>query len=358
MQRRNLLRGVAAAGVGAAAAVPALAQSPSKADPKGTAPPPRDWDDPSLVVYPDPAMEVFDDRFKKYIAGTNTLTRLWKGGSWTEGPVYFGDMHSVIFSDIPNNRLLRYDELTGITSVFRSPSNFSNGNTRDRQGRLVTCEQGFRRVTRTEYGGDITVLADSYQGKKLNSPNGVIVKSDDTIWFTDPSYGIEGDNEGAKAQSELPHNVYRLDPKSGQLTVVAGDFTQPNGLCFTPDEKKLYISDTGGPSVIRIFDVGDDGKLSNGRIFHDLKDAGGGIADDMRVDVDGNVWSAGGWSSDANFNGVSVYAPDGTPLGRLVLPEVAGNLCFGGMGHHHSTLYICASHSLYSYNVGTRGVEL
>ena len=359
MQRRNLLRGAAAAGVGMAAAVPALAQSPSTADPKGTLPPPRDWDDPTLVVYPDPAMEVFDPRFKKYIAGTTTLRRLWRGGSWTEGPVYFGDMHSVIFSDIPNNRLLRYDELTGETYLFRYPANFANGNTRDRQGRLITCEQGVRRVTRTEYNGDITVLADNYQGKKLNSPNGVVVKSDDTIWFTDPSYGIEGDNEGSRAQSELPHNVYRLDPKSGQLTVAAGDFTQPNGLCFTPDEKQLYISDTAGPpSVIRIFDVGDDGKLTNGRVFHDLKDAGGGIADDMRVDVDGNLWSAGGWSSNPSFNGVSVYAPDGTPLGRIVLPEVAGNLCFGGAEHHHSTLYICASHSLYSYNVGTRGVEL
>lgn len=153
--------------------------------------------------------------------------------------------------------------------------------------------------------------------------------------------------------------MYRLDPKSGQLTVAVGDFKEPNGLCFSPDEKKMYISDTADPpSVIRVFDVGDDGKLSNDRIFHDLKDTGGGIADDLRVDVDGNVWAAGGWASNKNFNGVSVYAPDGTPLGRIVLPEVAANLCFGGLEHHHSTLYVCASHSLYAYNVGTRGVEL
>ena len=187
----------------------------------------------------------------------------------------------------------------------------------------------------------------------------MIVKSDDTIWFTDPSYGIEGNNEGEKAESELPHNVYRIDPKSGQMTVAAGDFTQPNGLCFSPDEKILYISDTATPpSVIRAFDVGDDGKLSNDRVFHDFASTGGGLGDDIRVDVDGNVWSAGGWSSNKNFNGVSVYAPDGTPLGRIVLPEVAGNLCFGGLGHNHSRLYICASTSLYAINVGTRGVEL
>jgi gluconolactonase len=363
MQRRSFLRG-AAATVGSVGAVSvsqtaALAQQSSKSDPAGTTPPPRDWDDPTLVVYPDPAMEVFDPRFKKYVAGTNTLHRVWKGGIWTEGPVYFGDMHCVLFSDVVNNRMMRYDELTHRTHVFRQPSNNANGNTRDRQGRLVTCEQGLRRLTRTEYTGDITVLADSYQGKKLNSPNGVIVKSDDTIWFTDPTYGIEGDNEGTKAQSELPRNVYRIDPKSGQMTVAAGDFTQPNGLCFSPDEKKLYISDTAGPpSVIRVFDVSEDGKLTNDRVFHDLKDTDGGIADDMRVDVDGNLWSAGGWAPNHNYNGVSVYAPDGTPLGRIVLPEVAGNLCFGGMGHHHSTLYICATHSLYAYNVGTRGVEL
>ncbi|MBV9778198.1 MAG: SMP-30/gluconolactonase/LRE family protein [Acetobacteraceae bacterium] len=357
MHRRGFLRGAAVtAGSGFATAALAQSQTP---DPPGTTPPPRNWDDPTLVVYPDPAMEVFDARFKKYIAGTNTLRRVWSDGQWTEGPVYFGDMHAVIFSDIPNNRLLCYDELTGRTRVFRDPSNFTNGNTRDRQGRLISCEQGFRRVTRTEYTGEITVLADSYQGKKLNSPNGVIVKSDDTIWFTDPTYGIEGDNEGVKAKSELPRNVYRLDPKSGQLTVAAGDFTEPNGLCFSPDEKKMYISDTANPpSVIRVFDVGEDGKLTNDRVFHDLKDTNGGVADDMRVDVDGNLWSAGGWAPNKNFNGVSVYAPDGTPLGRIVLPEVAGNLCFGGLDHHHSTLYVCASHSLYAYDVGTRGVEL
>ena len=201
----------------------------------GTTPPPRDWPDPTTVLYTDPAMEVFGQRFKKYVAGTNGIRRLWTG-VWTEGPVYFGDMHCVIFSDVPNDRLMRYDELTGHTSVFRVPGNFPNGGTHDRQGRLLTCEQGFRGLTRTEYTGDITVLADSYQGKKLNSPNGVVVKSDDTIWFTDPTYGIEDDNEGMKAESELPRNVYRLDPKFRQIT--AGLLVRP-GAPLTPSCSRI-----------------------------------------------------------------------------------------------------------------------
>jgi gluconolactonase len=328
-----------------------------RADPPGSVPPPRDWNDPASTVYPDTAIEAFDPRFKKYIIGTTEIRRLWSGAEWAEGPVYFGDMHSVIFSDVPNNRMLRYDEATGQTTVFRLPSHEANGNTRDRQGRLVTCEQRTRRVTRTEYDGSITVLADRYRGKRLNSPNGVVVKSDGTVWFTDPTYGLEGDHEGWRATAELPRNVYRWDPRSGALTVAAGDFQQPNGVCFSPDEKKLYVSDTAAPpSVIRVFDVRADGKLTNGRVFHDLSDMNGGIADDMRVDEDGNVWCAGGWSADKSFNGVSVFAPDGTAIGRIVLPEVAGNLCFGGYEHNRSRLYICASTSLYAVYVGVRGL--
>ena len=361
VERRTFLRNAATAAF-AAAAAPALAQPKPAPDPAGTTPPPRDWNDPTTVVYPDPAVEVFDPRFAKYGAGTTSLRRVWTGGDWTEGPVWFGDMQMLIWSDIPNDRLMRLDARTGQASVFRQPSNFANGNTRDRQGRLLSCEQGTRRVTRTEYDGRITVLADSYQGKKLNSPNGVIVRSDDTIWFTDPTYGIGGDHEGNRGEAELPRNVYRLDPKSGQLSVVVGDFSMPNGLCFSPDEKKLYISDTGvlgGPekkTVIRVFDVGDGGTLANDRVLHDFSAAGSYIADDMRVDEDGNLWCAGGWSDNHNFNGVSVLAPDGAPLGRIVLPEVAANLCFGGP--HHNRLYIAASTSIYAIDVGTRGVEL
>ena len=205
--------------------------------------------------------------------------------------------------------------------------------------------------------GGYTVLADRYQGKKLNSPNGVVVKSDGTVWFTDPTYGLEGDHEGWRAKPELPRNVYRYDPGSGTLTVVADDFHEPNAICFSPDEKKLYISDTAAPpSVIRVFDVRDDGTLTNGRVFHDFSDTHGGLGDDIRVDEDGNLWCAGGWSHDKNFNGVSVFAPDGTPIGRIVLPEVAANLCFGGYQHNRSRLYICASTSLYAVYVGVRGL--
>jgi gluconolactonase len=355
MLRRTFLQTAAATAVGSFAAGSALAQPQS--DPKGSTPPPRDWNDPASVVYPDPAVEAFDPRFNKYIVGTTEIRRLWTGGEWTEGPVYFGDMHSVIFSDVPNDRMLRYDEVTGETTLFRYPSNEANGNTRDRQGRLVTCEQRTRRVTRTEYDGSITVLVDRYRGKKLNSPNGVIVKSDGTVWFTDPTYGLEGDHEGSRGRSELPRNVYRFDPKSGALTVAADGFREPNAVCFSPDEKKLYVSDTAGPpSVIREFNVRDDGKLTNDRVFHDFSDTHGGIGDDIRVDEDGNLWCAGGWSPDRSFNGVSVFAPDGTPIGRIVLPEVAANLCFGGYEHNRSRLYICASTSLYAVYVGVRGL--
>jgi len=360
MDRRNFLRSAAAV-ASAAVVAPALAQTPT--DPPGSVPPPRDWNDPSTAIYPDPAFEVFDPRFAKYSGGTAGLVRIWTGGVWTEGPVWFGDQQRLIFSDIPNDRLMAYDATTGKTQVFRQPSNFTNGNTRDRQGRLLSAEQGTRRITRTEYDGSITVLADKYNGKSLNSPNGVIVKSDDTVWFTDPSYGIGGDHEGNRAEAELPRNVYRLDPKSGKLDVVAGDFSMPNGLCFSPDEKKLYITDTGelgGPfkqTLIRVYDVGADGKLSNGKLFHDFKDVPQPyIADDIRCDEDGNVWAAGGWSPNRALNGVRVYAPDGTPLGAIVVPEVAANLCFGG--HHHNRLFICASTSVYAMDVGTRGVEL
>lgn len=355
MNRRSFLHSTAAAAVGSLAATSAFARS--EKDPPGTTPPPRNWNDPASVVYPDPAIEAFDPRFKKYIVGTTEIRRLWTGAEWTEGPVYFGDMHSVIFSDVPNNRMMRYDEVTGETTLFRHPSNEANGNTRDRQGRLVTCEQRTRRITRTEYDGSITVLADRYDGKQLNSPNGVVVKSDGTVWFTDPTYGIEGDHEGWRARPGLPGNVYRLDTKTCTVSVAAGGFHQPNAICFSPDEKTLYVSDTAAPpSNIQAFDVDAQGKLSNRRVFHDFADTHGGIGDDIRVDEDGNLWCAGGWSPDRNFNGVSVFAPDGTPIGRIVLPEVAANLCFGGYQHNRSRLYICASTSLYAVYVNVRGL--
>lgn len=362
LERRSLLRGAAVAAVGSALATSAQAQH-SDADPPGTTPPPRNWEEPASVAMPDPAWEVFDPRFEKYNGGTTGVRRIWTGGTWTEGPVWFADFHHLLFSDMQNNRIVAYNAITGHSWTFRHPANFSNGNTRDRQGRLVTCEQGTRRITRTEHDGIITVVADKYQGKRLNSPNGVVVKSDGTIWFTDPTYGIMSNHEGWEAEPELPRNVYRFDPKTNELTVAVGDFSEPNGICFSPDEKLIYISDTGllgGPepkhSWIRVFDVEEDGKLTHDRVFHDFKSTGTGIADDMRADKDGNLWCAGGWSSNKNFNGVSVFAPDGTPIGRIVLPEVAGNLCFGG--HAHDRLFIAATTSIYAINTAAQGVEM
>src|SRR5207253_2809794 len=213
--------------------------------------------------YPDPAIQILDPSFAKYRIAQAGVERLATGMRWCEGPVYFGDARCLLWSDIPNNRIMRWDETTGRTSVYRSPSNYSNGNSRDRQGRLITCEHDTRRVTRTEYDGAITVLIDRFQNKKLNAPNDLVTHSDGAIWFTDPGYGIMSNYEGHKASFELPANVYRLDPKTGEATVVAGDMDKPNGLCFSPDEKKLYIADTGAPKQpsdprpIRVYDVVD-----------------------------------------------------------------------------------------------------
>ncbi len=310
------------------------------------------------VRYPDPAIEIVDKRFAKYRVGNAGLERLFTGARWAEGPVWFGDGRYLVWSDIPNNRMLRWVEETGAVSVFRSPSNYSNGNTRDRQGRLVTCEHDTRRVTRTELDGTLTVLCDRYQGKRFNAPNDVVVHSDGGIWFTDPGYGILGNYEGHKAEFELPANVYRIDPKSGQVTVVADDFEKPNGLCFSPDEKKLYIVDTGAthraayPHHIRVCDVVDGVRLTNNRMFVDM---GPGISDGIRSDVDGNVWSAAGWVG-KDYDGVHIFAPDGTLIGKIHLPETCANLCFGGAKRNR--LFMAASQSLYAVYVETQGAQL
>ena len=309
------------------------------------------------VVYPDPAVEVIDPRFAKYAVGNAAVERLYTGARWAEGPVWFGDGRYLLFSDIPNNRMLRWLEDTGEVTVFRSPSNYSNGNYRDHQGRLLTCEHDTRRLTRTEHDGTITVLMDQFQGKKLNAPNDLAVHSDGAIWFTDPGYGIMSNYEGHKAAFELPTNVYRLDPNTRQVTVVASDMDKPNGICFSPDEKKLYIVDTGvpkhagDPHPIRVYDVEDGARLKNGRLFVNMAP---GSSDGIRCDVDGNVWSAAGWAGEG-YNGVHVFAPEGALIGKIHLPETCANLCFGGSKKNR--LFMAASQSLYSLYVGTQGAQ-
>ena len=311
----------------------------------------------TIVRYPDPAIEVVDSRFARYRIGNAALELLWTGARWAEGPVWFGDGRYLLFSDIPNNRIMRWSEETNAVTVFRSPSNYSNGHTRDRQGQLVSCEHDTRRVTRTEHDGRITVLMDSFDSKPLNAPNDVVVKSDGTVWFTDPGYGILMNYEGHRDTFELPRNVYRFDPATGQATVVAGDFDRPNGLCFSPDESKLYIADTGvshnpdGPAHIRVFDVVDGRTLANGRVFVDMKP---GFADGIRCDVEGNLWSSAGWGGEG-VDGVHCFAPDGTLLGKIHLPEPCANLCFGGLKKNR--LFMTAGQSLYAVYVETVGAQ-
>lgn len=290
--------------------------------------------------------EVVDPVFSTYVLGNAPLKEIASGFDWVEGPVWFGDLNCLVFSDIPNNKMHRWIPGVG-TSVFRSPSNFSNGNTRDRQGRLISCEHGERRVTRTEYDGSITVIADRYQGKRLNSPNDVIVASDGAIWFTDPHYGIQTNYEGTKSEQELPCNVYRVDP-NGEIKAVLTDFNCPNGLAFSPDERKLYVADTGrmftdDPRHIRIFDVGAAWALSGGEVFHTIVP---GCADGMRVDSDGNIWSSAA-------DGVHCLAPDGRVLGKILVPQTVSNLCFGGRNRH--VLFITASTSVYSVALNRQG---
>jgi gluconolactonase len=310
---------------------------------------PRDaWNhDRTIVRFPDPAVETVDPRFAPLRVHQGVVEHLWTGGRWLEGPVWFGDGRFLLFSDIPNNRMLRWSEETGEVTTFRQAADNSNGNTRDQQGRLITCEHLKRRVTRTEHNGTISVVVDRFDGKPLNAPNDVVVKSDGSIWFTDPGYGILGNFEGDKASAELPRNVYRVDPESGEATAVIGDMDRPNGLCFSPDESLLYVVDIG---EIRVFDVTDD-SASNSRRFVDMSPGG---SDGIRVDTDGNLWSAA-HGGGPGFDGVHCYAPDGTLLGRIHLPEGAANLCFGGIKKNR--LFITASRSLYSLYVEALGAQ-
>ena len=299
-----------------------------------------------------PHYEIRDPRFRDLLVSSAALEELYTGCRWAEGPVWFNDGGYLLFSDIPNERVLRWIEGAG-TSNYRAPSGFINGNTRDREGRLVSCEHGGRRVIRTEIDGTVTTLADRYQGKRLNSPNDVVVKSDGSVWFSDPSYGILSDYEGYKADEEQEsRNVYRLDPATGELAVMADDFLQPNGLCFSPDERLLYIADSGAshkpdaPRHIRVFDVTDGKRLTNGRVFAHIDK---GIPDGMRTDVDGNLWSSAA-------DGVHCFHPDGTLLGKILVPQAVANLTFGGP--RRNRLFITASTSLYAIYTATRGAQV
>ena len=335
MSKREIL-----AGAGAAAAAMTFTRSAF-----------ADWK-PS-ERYPDPYVQVLDPSFNKYRLGLASVERIATGTRWNEGPVYFGDGRYLLWSDIPNNRILRWDEESARVSVFRKPSNFANGHTRDRQGRLVTCEHDTRRLTRTEYDGTITVLADKFDGKPLNSPNDVVVKSDDSVWFTDPPFGILGNYEGHIAKPELPTNVYRLD-RAGKLTVATGEIDRPNGLAFSPDESKLYVVEAAlNPRVIQVFDVTENGtKLANKRAFINAEP--GGTPDGFRVDIDGNLWCGWGMGNEKQ-DGVKVFDNTGKPIGFIALPERCANVCFGGVKRNR--LFMAASHSVYSLYVNTQGVK-
>ncbi|MFF3438380.1 SMP-30/gluconolactonase/LRE family protein [Streptosporangium sp. NPDC002721] len=285
--------------------------------------------------------EAFDERFAG-VGGDERIERIHHGCRWAEGPAYVAAGRYLVWSDIPNDRMLRWDEMTGNVGPFRAPAGYTNGHTLDRQGRLVSCEHGNRRVTRTEHDGSVTVLADSWQGKRLNSPNDVVVRSDDSVWFTDPRYGILSDYEGHRAESEIGNDqVYRLDPATGEVTAVADDFARPNGLAFSPDESLLYVADTQRKHL-RVFDVRGDA-LENGRVL--LECSAGGI-DGIRLDTTGRIWAA-------THEGLHCFAPDGTLIGRLRLPEKTSNLVFGGL--KRNWLFMTASTSVYAIMTNVRG---
>lgn len=304
---------------------------------------------PSLRT-PDPAVLILDERFERYRLAHATIERLWTGCRWAEGPVWAGDARALLWTDLPNDRILRWDEVTGDVASYRAPASKANGLTRDHQGRLIACEHGERRVTRTEYDGSITVLADSYRGKPLNSPNDVVVSSDGAVWFTDPPFGLVSDYMGQVAEPQLQASIYRIDPVDGSLICVADDVPGPNGLAFSPDERKLYVvASRARPRTILEFNVVDGNRLQGGKV---LIDAANGTPDGFRVDIDGNLWC--GWGTGTpELDGVRVFAPDGSAIGHIMLPERCANLCFGG--RRRNRLFMAATSSLYSLYVNTRG---
>jgi gluconolactonase len=338
MAFRNSRRGFLAM----AAALPSVAQSQ------------RDWTNQQPVRYPDPDVVALDKSFAKYQIFNAVIYRHYVGAKWAEGPAWCGQGQYLVWSDIPNNRQLRFLEEDGHVTTFRNPSGYSNGNTFDHQGRQLSCEHSGRRVVRYEHDGGVTVIADKYNGKPLNSPNDLVVHPDGGIWFTDPPYGIMGSYEGFPAKPELKEAVYRVDPKTAHVEMVTDALDKPNGICFSPDYKKLYVVDTGTPRDIQVFEVADN-KLRGQHQFTDMKLNGkAGGSDGIRADVDGNIWA--GASGGAGYDGVHVFTPQGQRIGMILLPEICANLCFGGPKRNR--LFMTASQSLYSVYVGTRGAHI
>ncbi|MBK5291487.1 MAG: SMP-30/gluconolactonase/LRE family protein [Acidobacteriia bacterium] len=328
-----------------------------------TAQQPRDWSGRNPSRYPDADLITLDKRFDKYKIGNTPIRRLYTGMLWAEGPAWNGVGRYLVWSDIPNDRQMRWIEDDGHVSVMRHPAGNSNGNTFDYEGRQLSCEHGNRRLVRYEYNGTVTVLADKWQGKPLNAPNDVVVAPDGAIWFTDPGYGSLLHYEGNKGQLEIKEAVYRIDGKTEKMEMVTDEIFKPNGLCFSPDYKKLYIADTGSthypqaPRNIKVWDVADSKSLRNGRqyVSMELSGRGAGIADGIRADTDGNVWVGAGWVG-AGYDGVHVFAPDGVRIGQILLPEICSNLCFGG--RKRNRLFMTGSQSLYEVYVEAQGAGI
>jgi gluconolactonase len=319
----------------------------------------RDWTGNIPIRYPDPDILVLDRRFEKYRLGNTSIQRLYTGTLWAEGPAWNGVGRYLLWSDIPNDLQLRWLDENGKVSVFRKPAGNSNGNTFDFQGRQIACEHGTRRVVRYEQSGAVTVLASEWEGQPLNAPNDVVVHPDGGIWFTDPGYGSMMNYEGNKGELFIKEAVYRIDPVSGKMRMVTDEAHKPNGICFSPDYRKLFVSDTGGPDPkgIKIWDVTDQNGLRNGRQFVSmaLEGKGAGAADGIRTDVDGNLWASAGWVG-PGYDGVHIFAPDGQRIGQILLPEICSNLCFGGVKRNR--LFMTASQSLYAVYVETQGSHI
>ncbi|MBZ5595872.1 MAG: SMP-30/gluconolactonase/LRE family protein [Acidobacteriia bacterium] len=324
----------------------------------------RDWSGKNPVRYPDPDIVVIDKRFARYKIGNTPIQRLYTGTLWSEGPAWNGVGRYLVFSDIPNDRQLRWIEDDAHVSTMRQPSGYSNGNTFDYEARQLSCEHGNRRVVRYEHNGSVTVIADKWNGKILNGPNDIVVHPDGGIWFTDPGYGTLVDYEGHKGELLLKEAVYRLDAKTGQMTMVTDELFKPNGICFSPDYKKVYICDTGfthypqAPKNIRVYDVVDGKTLRNGRQYVSMELAGfkdAGLADGIRADTDGNIWVGAGWVG-AGYDGVHIFTPEGERIGQILLPEICANVCFGGPKRNR--LFMAAGQSLYAVYVEARGAHI